>query len=543
MTEARSADDIRAGELVGLPYFQAVKTLWGDSRIWDYVRYDESGELWINHLRVRDATDAYGTPLEIVDTMITERRSAEWMALCREVAAARGYPGKLNYLYAAKANMASEVTHAAYRSGWHAETSSTQDLSHLRWMRDRGLLPQGIRVVCNGFKPAPEVFRLPSQAAAGAADWLPSQGIALPRVTAELSGIHSLPYSIQIAEMARDGWDIQPILDQGEIEFFSRAGMPSMDVGLRLKFGRVHDDDGLAGLVSRFGMDLSTLEKAADELAASGNLTFTTLHAMVGAATSIPVPSMVESLDYAGRIWAELSRKHGALRELNIGGGVPPLSENYDHRGLLEGIFDAFLAAAVEAGTPPPDVTFEFGSLVAAEAGTHVFSILDVKRNDDAGPPWAIVDGGLMAAIPDMLLIDKAFRMLGISGGNRPARAVRLGDVTCDGDGRYPPESFGPEAIVLLPEGEPPPIAIIGIGAYQEILSGVRGAHHCGLLEALELIVEPDIDGEPRARLMPRQTPQEAASLLGYSENAVAPLLQTLRRAQADSNFRSRGDV
>lgn len=525
MPDERTIDDVRAGEFVGRPYRAAVEDLWAETRIWDYARYDGAGDLWINDIRVRDAAAAFGTPLEIVDTTILERRSAEWMALCREVAGARNYPGTLRYLYAAKANMASEITHAAYRNGWHAETSSTQDLAHLLWMREHGLLPEGIRVVCNGFKPAPEHYHLPQSAAER--DPAGSAGLPLPALTSALSGVHTAPYAQQIVDMARDGWDICPILDQGELEYFSRPEVPPMEVGLRLKFGRTADAAGLAALVSRFGMALQELERAADAIDRIPHLTLTTLHAMVGAATTIPVPSLVQSLGFAGRIWAELRRRHATLTEFNIGGGVPPLGEPYDHSGLLAGLFDALTGAASAAGVPPPDVTFEFGSLVAAEAGMHIFSILDVKHNDTSGPPWAIVDGGLMAAIPDMLMIDKPFRILAISGGDRPARAVRLGDVTCDGDGRYPPESFGPEAIVLLPEGEPPPIAIMGLGAYQEILSGVRGAHHCGLLEALELIVERGADGRPRTRLMPRQTQQEAASLLGYSADAVEPLRDT----------------
>jgi hypothetical protein len=66
-------------------------------------------------------------------------------------------------------------------------------------------------------------------------------------------------------------------------------------------------------------------------------------------------------------------------------------------------------------------------------------------------------------------------------------------------------------------------IVIAGVGAYQEILAGVRGAHHCGLLEALELIIEPGTDGA-RVRVMPRQTHADAAALLGYSADAVPPL-------------------
>ena len=226
MPDERTIDDVRAGEFVGRPYRAAVEDLWAETRIWDYARYDGAGDLWINDIRVRDAAAAFGTPLEIVDTTILERRSAEWMALCREVAGARNYPGTLRYLYAAKANMASEITHAAYRNGWHAETSSTQDLAHLLWMREHGLLPEGIRVVCNGFKPAPEHYHLPQSAAER--DPAGSAGLPLPALTSALSGVHTAPYAQQIVDMARDGWDICPILDQGELEYFSRPEVPPM---------------------------------------------------------------------------------------------------------------------------------------------------------------------------------------------------------------------------------------------------------------------------------------------------------------------------
>ena len=141
-----------------------------------------------------------------------------------------------------------------------------------------------------------------------------------------------------------------------------------------------------------------------------------------------------------------------------------------------------------------------------------------------------------MAAIPDMLLIDKPFRIVALSGANRPARGVRLGDLSCDSDGRYPPADFGDDAVVLLPEptldtqGRPEEtwVAVLGVGAYQEILSGVRGAHHCGLLEAMELIIESGEEGAPTARVVPRQTREQAAEQLGYGREAIEPLRRAL---------------
>ena len=522
------------GRWIGRPYRQAVTELYAGTHIWDHVRYDEAGDLWVNDLRLADAVAACATPLEVVDTTVIERRCTEWMALTRSVAAEIGYAGRLNYLYASKANMAAEVTHAAYRSGWHAETSSTQDLRHLEWLRRHGLLPEGMRVVCNGFKlppPGAEAAERTTDPAAGAPSAVPpSSGgrLAVPRADRLALGVDG-SYAATIVRLRREGWRIEPILDAGELPYFAAAGVP-LDVGLRLKFGRVVDRPSLAACVSRFGLSPEQLASAAAAVAAAPNVTLTTLHAMVGAAEEIPLPEMVAAYRVAGAIWSELRAAHPTLIEINLGGGVPPLSENYDHAGLVRGVLTALAEAAAAAGVPSPDVTYELGSLVAEEAGIHVFGVLQTKDNDDRPVDWALIDGGLMAAIPDMLLIDKSFRMLATRGADRPARALRLGDVTCDSDGRYPPKRCGEDAAILLPEGDDVQVAILGVGAYQEILSGVRGAHHCGLLEALELIVERGADGVRQVRLTPRQTWRDAAHVLGYTDETAEALGRTRAR-------------
>ncbi len=518
-------------------YLDRVRADWGGLGVWDYLRYDEAGDLWINDLRVIDAVRLYGTPLEIADTTLIERRAREWQALAESAARAVGYPGRLRYLYAAKANMASEVTHAAYRSGWHAETSGPQDLVNLKWLKDHGLLPEDLRVVCNGFKLPPACLGWPVEGPVELAS-----GVDLPPLdhAGAQTAPRNRPYAEMIVDMARAGWAITPVLDAGEVDTFVDAdlgaGARVMDVGLRLKFGRVRSLDDLDALVSRFGMDRRLLAEAAARVAATPHLRFSMLHAMVGAAETIPVDDFVASLRVAGQIWAELRREHPTLAELNIGGGMPPLGEDYPFRRFLAELFAGLAEISRAAGVPPPDLTFELGSLVAAEAGFHVFKVLQPKRNHVPDPArvaesaidtWAIVDGGLMAAIPDMLLIGKPFRCLAVSGARRPARRVRLGDLSCDSDGRYPPRAFGPDAAVWLPEpaaGDPSYVLIQGVGAYQEILAGVRGAHHCGLLEAVELIVERGADGRTRGRLMPRQTPLDAGRVLGYTEGTARAL-------------------
>ncbi len=508
-----------------LRYRDHVAALWADSRIWDYLHYDEEGQLWINELRVIDAVRRHGAPLEIVDTTLVERRCREWMELTRSVAEELRYPGRLGYLYAAKANMASEVTHAAYRSGWGAECSSAQDLRHVEWFAAQGLLPAHFRVVCNGFTLPPETYAWPEPAGNGqAAAHATDASVVLP--ANDLDGpLRPHAYAERIVYLARHGWSMQPILDRDELPYFAQAGQPQMDVGLRLKCGPASTMAELDALPSRFGVDRHELARLAAEIGRVEHLTLTTLHGMVGSAEGLPVEVYVTSLLLAARVWAEQRRAHPSLRELNIGGGVPPLGEPYPHRRLVKELLSGLMTVANEFAVPPPEVTFELGSLVAAEAGFHVFKVVQRKPGPPGQPPWAIADVGLMAAIPDMLILGRPFRFLAVQGADGPASPVIFGDLTCDNDGRYPPKAFGPEAAVLLPVGEPAPFVVIqGVGAYQEILAGVRGAHHCGLLEAVELILERRRDGRVYGRLLPRQTPRDAASILGYVPSTAAAL-------------------
>ena len=41
-------------------YLEAIQKAWGGLAIWDYLRYDAAGDLWINSLRVRDALVRFG---------------------------------------------------------------------------------------------------------------------------------------------------------------------------------------------------------------------------------------------------------------------------------------------------------------------------------------------------------------------------------------------------------------------------------------------------------------------------------------------------
>ena len=60
-------------------------------------------------------------------------------------------------------------------------------------------------------------------------------------------------------------------------------------------------------------------------------------------------------------------------------------------------------------------------------------------------------------------------------------------------------------------------IGFFAIGAYQEMLGGVRGSKHCVLPEAFELLVDRDDTGAYGFRIIPGQTANDVLRNLGYS--------------------------
>jgi len=511
------------------PYVERIKKETEGLRMWDYLKYDSEGNLHINDLKVVDIAGATGTPLEIVDTRITEKRAKEWIDLSKKVARDVGYEGGIDYLYASKADPAAEIVTAAIRSGWGIETSSALDLVNIEWLLDNGIAPKNLKVVCNGLKLHPAVYNKPSVQAV-----LPKD-IKVNGITARKAARHyGVSYAEMITKLASNNVDIVPVIDSiDELNYFAQPNeIPEMNVGVRLKvYGTAFDNTQLSKLVARHGMDWETINKAANRIQKIPHLTLTMFHAMMGAAETIPVDDIVGTILHTADLYFELKKNHQTLKSFNMGGGVPPLGFGYNHEEFLTKLFVGLKKKAAEHDCEEPIIVFEFGSYVAAEAGHHVMQIIHEKENsiEENGKniPWGIVDTPFMRAIPDMLVIDRDdFIVLAANNANNLAQYMRLGDLTCDSDGRWPTkdmEKKGKKGILVPKSDEEQLMVIVATKAYGEQLTGVGGVGHCGLMEPVELIIE-EIDGKPNARLVPRQGYKEASKLLGYNQDSIESL-------------------
>lgn len=120
-----------------------------------------------------------------------------------------------------------------------------------------------------------------------------------------------------------------------------------------------------------------------------------------------------------------------------------------------------------------------------------------------------------MTSFPDSWALGEHFIVLPLNNLDKPFRRVQLGGMTCDSDDVYPPKP-SKSALYLPSESDDLYIGFFSIGAYQEMLGGVRGSKHCVLPEAYELIIDRSENGDYSFELIVGQTPEDVLRNLGY---------------------------
>jgi arginine decarboxylase len=400
-----------------------------------------------------------------------------------------GYPGAFLYAYATKANFAEEVIRTAVAAGAHYETSSAFDVRIATQLRASGVLPSDRYIFCNGSKEP--------------------------------------GYIGAILELRQSGCDtVVPILDDlVEFEDLAACQLPLL-LGIRERKDAGDLIEGATYGYDRFGMLPDEIDQLTARLSASHH-TAILYHAMVGSQLEDQdffLQEIRESLAGYARAFAQLP----SLRLFSFGGGFPTgaysLDFAFDAPNFIERLLQTVAETCAELGVPPPGLVGEFGRYTVADHGAHIFRIRRSKVSQPGlttGQTWYLVDGSLMVALPDILIVaGQSFITLPLNHHDKPVgTAVLGGRRTCDSDDFYPRDPrFGLILPILTPAElaqEPLYIAFFGTGAYQAMLSGEGGAHHCLAPEAPRLIIE-EHNGTLERRLIPEQTWQDVLGELGY---------------------------
>jgi arginine decarboxylase len=421
------------------------------------------------------------SPLEIVYLPLIENRIDKMRRIFAKMIRELNYPGRFYYTYASKANAAEEVIRSTLKAGAHHEMSSTVDVDIALLMIERGLLTPDRFVICNGFKAAGTL------------------------------------YADNILKLKQKHDQLIPVIeDIGEIAPLLHSGL-RFEVGLRQKtYGHHLSIEEMDAANSRFGIDIDTMWKAADYIGASPNLTLRLYHAMVGSQI-LDGPGFVDWLTPGIETYARLRQRHPQLTIFDFGGGMPvpmTLDFDFDYEAFVGMLLTRLQEICDRYAVPAPDVMGEFGRYTTSEHGAHLFKVITEKHNNSK-LPWYIIDGSIMSSFPDSWALSEHFIVLPLNHLDGPFQRVQLGGVTCDSDDVYPPKPS--QSPLYLPvETDDLYIGFFSIGAYQEMLGGVKGSKHCVLPEAYELLVERDEHGVYQFELIQGQTAQDVLRNLGY---------------------------
>ncbi|GIV87187.1 MAG: arginine decarboxylase [Chloroflexus sp.] len=477
----------------------------GEGRLTDFVsRYD--GDLYFgDRLNLNRLVRQHGAPLEVVYTpQITAQihRMIGWAAQAR---AATEYAAPFHYAYATKANFAAEAVQTALAAGAHYETSATADLIIAHGLWRQGILPPDRLICCNGSKePA---------------------------------------YRNAIRQLRLDGCEtVIPVLDDlSELHDLITTPAP-LQFGVRER--AAGNRDGRHPGNDRFGLTMAEIEQAADLIATTEHR-LVLYHAMIGSQIE-DEGHFLTTLRASIENYCRLRRRVPTMRYFNFGGGVPTagyqLTFNFDYQRFLARLMTTIRDLCAEYDVPVPELIGEFGRYTVATHSAYLVEVGAVKAGQPDQPDWYLINGSLMVMLPDTLFVSgQEFVILPLSDWHRPVRPVRLaGRRTCDSDDIYPRPEQPP---LWLPETDGGLIlAIFGIGAYQQMISGRGGAHHCLTPEAARFIVE-ERDGRLSSRLVPQQDQATIMRLLGYRPQPTAlplPFRQPARPAVLAARRRTR---
>ncbi|RRR72253.1 MAG: arginine decarboxylase [Candidatus Viridilinea halotolerans] len=438
-----------------------------------------AGELLLGgHLNLNELARNHGAPLEVVYTpqISTQiERMYAWAAQARQESA---YAGQFLYAYATKANFAADAVQTALDAGAHYETSAAADLIIAHSLFRQGLLPADRLICCNGSKEP--------------------------------------NYLAAIRALRLDGCElVTPVLDdRAELEALLACPAP-LQFGVRER--AAGNRDGTHPGNDRFGLTDAEIELVAEQIANSPHQ-LVLYHAMIGSQVEDEA-HFLATLRTSVAAYCRLRRRVPSLRYFNFGGGIPTsgyrLDFSFDYAGFLTRLMATISSTCAAYDVPMPDLIGEFGRYTVANHSVFLLEVGAVKRGQPGQPDWYLMNSSMMVTLPDALLVEgQEFVILPLSDWDRPAVPVRLaGRRTCDSDDVYPRPHRPP---LMLPDaGAGLIVAVCGVGAYQQMIAGRGGAHHCLSPEPARVVVSAQ-QGQLTTRYVPQQDQAAIMRLLGY---------------------------
>ena len=441
----------------------------------------ENSELHFNDVPLMDIIEQYGTPLKLTYLPKISQHIQKAKKLFTDAMAKINYEGDYIYCYCTKSSHFRFVLEEALKNDIHIETSSAYDLIIIKELLKRGLIDKDRYILCNGYKRE--------------------------------------RYKSAIAELLNDGFsNLVPILDNlTEIDYYEQNVVGNCSVGIRVA---ADEEPNFEFYTSRLGIRYNEIiDLYKKRIEGRGKFKLKTLHFFINTGIRDSAYYWNELTKFI-ELYCELKAICPELDSVDIGGGLPiktSMAFDFDYEYVIEQVLENIQYTCQEQGVPTPHIFTEFGSYTVGESGATLYSVLDVKQQNDK-ELWYMIDGSFITMMPDSWGLNQKYILLAVNQWNRRYQPVNLGGLTCDSMDYYNSEAHS--SVVFLPKFDKEKTLYIGFfntGAYQESLGGYGGIQHCLIPAPKHVLINRDAKGNITTELFaPEQEPESMMKILGY---------------------------
>lgn len=423
--------------------------------------------------------ETHGTPLKFTYLPTISSRIQQMKTMFDSARINVDYQGSYTYCYCTKSSHFSYILQEALKNEIGLEISSAFDIPLISSLEKAGHLNYQMMIICNGFKTE--------------------------------------SYKQGILDLIKRGYrNIIPILDHlEEFDFYEQYARNTLNAGIRIASG---DRNEAQPFTSRLGIrkeEVIPFYKA--KIADSKHIRITTLHFFTDAGLSDST-FYWEELEKNVTLYCKLKTINPHLSALDIGGGMPFMDSfdfSFDYAGFVTRIVKMIKNICIRHGVKEPDIITEFGKYTVAEASGIVYKVLG-KKQQNPQEKWLMLDGSFITNLPDTWAIGQKYLSFPINNLDAPFEQVYLGGITCDGDDHY--HLGANQTRLIMPETKKTQyIGFFHTGAYQEVLSGYGGIHHCLLPSPKHIIISRNSNDVLQYKVFAEeQNSRQALKILGY---------------------------
>ncbi|MGN1344171.1 MAG: hypothetical protein ACI4U3_06285 [Traorella sp.] len=446
-----------------------------------------NNELYYFDINLHELALKYTTPLEVAYTPMITKKIKDLKRLFKEKINKYHYPSEYHYAYATKANYYSEVILTALKDIDYLETSSAYDIEIIIRLAQLHYLPKGYIVIANGFK--------------------------------------NEKYIQAIQQLLSLGINVIPIIEnKKELRLLCKLKEFPMNVGIRYNSdfeSRLvkNDFSSIDEYNNRFGFDEDEIYEIVEEVEKQPHLTFKVFHFHFGGSIQ-SIENYIKCYANIFEIYCNLKKKCKHLEYFDFGGGFPvkyDLSYEFDYDKLVDEIVYTSQLLSSQYHIDAPQLIGEHGRYTSADASFYIYKIDFYKKTNNEN--WYIINGSLMNMTPDIWGISQDFTILPINLMDQKAIEVILGGETCDPDDRYYLKDRNIKLkMPQIKENQDLYIAIFSVGAYQRIISGIGGVHHCMIPEGKKITIYENQNGQ--LEIYEVKSQKDALSILYYDDES-----------------------